>query len=168
MNPIVNAVEPFRNDAVKRAGIAAIQTLNNINTMLVDGEWDVDTLAPYPKGKIELTEYHKILGTFILSRKLLKMKDKPVEEMQNFISKFVADAEFNANHQYNIFINQLQVKIGDFTEIEFSGDHIKSQSVFKVKTPAEKTVHWTNEMKSFLSSNGVHICDFVIKKSKSK
>lgn len=168
MNPIVNAVEPFRNEALKRAKMNAIQTLDKINTMLVDGNWDVDTLAPYPKGKIELTEYHNTLGTFILSRKLLKLKDAPVEKMQNFISTFVADAESKANHQYNIFVEQLQVKIGDYIEIEFSGDHVQSQSVFTVKTPAEKTIYWKNEMKSHLSSNGIQICDFVIKKSKTK
>lgn len=168
MNLIVNAVEPLRSDAIKHARLTAIQTLNTINTMLVEGDWDVESLAPYPQGKIELSEYHKTLGTFILSRKLLKLKDAPVEETQSFILKFISDAEQNAEHQYNVFVKQLQVKIGEYIDIDFHGSHISSKSVFEVKTPQEKTVYWTNEMKSFLSKNGDHICDFVIKKSKSK
>lgn len=168
MNPIVVAVEPLRIEAIKRAKMTALTFLDGFNTMLINGDWDVDAIAPYPQGKIDLVEYNKTLGTFILSRKLLKLKDAPVSEMNEFVLGFLKDAEDNANHQYNIFVNQLQVKIGDYTAIEFKGNHVVSQSTFKVSKAEDKTVYWKNEMTPYLSKNGKHVCDFVIKKMKPK
>lgn len=168
MNPIVTAVEPLRVDAVKRANIEALTILNNVNTMLVNGGWDVDSLAPYPHGKIDRQEYDKTLGTYILSRKLLKLKDAPVSEMSQFISGFIKDAENNADHQYNIFVKELQTKIGEYSESEFKGNHVTSISTLKLNKPEDKTTYWKNEMVSGLSKNGKHACDFVIKKMKAK
>jgi len=168
MNPIVVAVEPLRIEAIKHAKMTALTFLDGFNTMLINENWNVDAIAPYPQGKIDLVDYNKTLGSFILSRKLLKLKDAPVSEMREFVFAFIKDAEDNAEHQYNIFINQLQAKIGDYTAIEFKGNHVVSQSILKVIKSEEKTIHWKSEMVPYLSKNGKHVCDFVIKKMKSK
>ena len=66
LTPIANAVLPLKEQAVARAKDEAKALIKRVRDKLAEAGWDLNAVAPYPKGNQTREEYRIQLGRYQL------------------------------------------------------------------------------------------------------
>lgn len=156
-NPIVAAVAPLKEDAIKRAEEEANKLIVHITKVLAEHDNDLEKAAPYPKScgpeyrsredyMLKLSK-HKLYGSVVKHRQGSRRIYEPdfVDVYQPYVDKFVDQAKKDAAFQYDAFVVKLVKKIGDTTEATLSGNHVWGFSILHVTLADGTKQNWKTQ-----------------------
>ena len=151
MSPVKQAVLPLKADAIARAEQKAEITIRVIKDALAHGGWDIDKVAPYPKGSD--SKYHEKMSkrclyesvtTWTKSSRAMHepniRKEHPEAE-----TRFIQASKENAAAQYDAFIEKLEDKIGLHRSASLQGNHVWSYSILTVELETGDIQRWKTQ-----------------------
>lgn len=141
-NPIEDAVNPLKVDAVAKARTWAVDVVAKLTAELEANNMDSRLVAPYPKSTspkfhVELVKYKTL--SFItewdyVAQPGSRTMNGPciVKVDAERVAKFIKEAEEDAAAQYVAFVKKLVSKIGDCVTATLHGNHVWDSSILLV------------------------------------
>jgi hypothetical protein len=162
MNPIEQAVAPLKDAAVDRARKEATDLIERILKKLEENGWDLNLVAPNPRGTLSRQDYIRaksirdLYQSVTTYTKSSRRPDEPdirarsVDAENRFIQESVKDAAF----QYDLFVAKLVKKIGPVQSAELEGNHVWGYSILTVVLTSGEVQRWKTQQIVNVSSLG--------------
>lgn len=151
-NPISDAIEPLRNDAIACARTrAGIETAKMIYQLEKAG-YDINIAAP-------ATVWNQLAQSY--RNQMMQIVDYVSRFYDNYmvkvnadkVNKYIEQAGKNASEEYTLFIAKMTRKIGDCDSAELEGSHVWGYSILTVKK-GDITERWKTRQIINVSSTG--------------
>jgi hypothetical protein len=153
VNPIEAAVMPLKEAAVDRAEQEAKKLIATVLKRLEEAGWDLDVVAPRPKGNFSREAYAKasaLVSLYSSVTTYVHGSRRPSEPNLRKASpeaeaKFIKNAREDAAAAYDAFVAKLVSKIGDVTTASLVGSHVWGYSVLTVAKADGSVERWKTQ-----------------------
>lgn len=153
MNPIAEAIEPMKSDAINRARCEAEGVIERIANELKENDNNIDKAAPNPsmymshKNYIMAKNKRNLFFMLASQPKELSFKDRSTYEMnQKKMERFIEMAEQDAATQYDVFVAKMIGKIGSVVSASIDGNHVWGYSILTVVKSDGSVERWKTQM----------------------
>lgn len=162
-DPIGAAVMPLRADAILSARQWAEKRIEWIREKLEAAGWDLDKVAPSPKGNMDRAAYmaaKRRRGNFLAVTRSVgpatrRYGDPDTREIDpQRVAKWTEEVEAETAAAYDAFVAKLREKIGPCTAASLEGSHVWGHSVLTVTKPDGSVERWQTQQIVNVSSLG--------------